>query len=147
MRVNTGNVVLVNIINFKDEPQAAMYVVLECDCDLKGLESSDRFTAVKISSNAGLYQVPLSADRLPFLEHDSYINCDSVCRFTNDQAYRIIGTITPYYMNRLLSQTSNYFLSIQEAMVNSIPDNLRMEDIKILKGGGTYEEVQRKENR
>lgn len=141
MRVNVGNVVLVNIRNYKDEMQAAMFVVLKCDCDVPGLETSDRFTAVKISSNSGSFQVPLDSSKLKFLEHDSFINCDSIERFTNSQVYRIVGTISSYYMNRLLSQTSNYFISIQEQMINSIPENDRLEDIKIIKGGLLNEEV------
>lgn len=123
MRVNVGDVLLINYMDFEEEIKTAMFVVCyhECYDNL----TSGNFTAIKISSHPMCYQVKLLQEYLPFLTHDSYLNCNQMIRFREDQVQGIVGRLTPYYLNKMLQQTQNYFCKMKNEITQVIgPNNL-----------------------
>lgn len=123
MRVNVGDIILTKYLDFDGEVQTAMFAVCyhECYDDV----TSNNFTAIKISTNEQCYQIPLLKEYLTFLNHDSFLNCNMMFRFREDQVLKIVGRLTPYYLNKMLQQTGNYFKKMEKEITDVIgPNNL-----------------------
>lgn len=118
MRVNVGDVVLCEYRNFDGEVKQGIFIVVFHDSIDKPI--SNNFTALKISSKPYLYQLKLERNYLPFLDRDSWVNCNNVFRFREDKVIAIIGRLTVYYKNKVLQQMINYNNRMVESMRNSI---------------------------
>lgn len=132
MRVNVGDVVLVKHRTLEDEEQSGLFVVIYHECE--DMRTSDTFTAIKISSREGSYQIPLTTDRVQFLDHDSYINCNSIMRFREPSVYRILGTLNPYYLNKIITQTNCYFKRMHQQLIEHIPDGCLFSNLDTAMG-------------
>lgn len=119
MRVNVGDVVMIKHHTLDNEEQTGLFIVIYHECE--DIRTSDTFTAVKISSREGSYQIPITTDRAPFLNHDSYINCNSIERFREPSVYRILGSVNPYYLNKIITQTNCYFRRMHQQLIKHIP--------------------------
>lgn len=126
MRVNVGDIILAKYLDFDEEVQTAMFVVCYHECG--DVRTSNNFTAIKVSSNPQCYQIPLKTEYLKFLKHDSFLNCNMMFRFREDQVIKIVGRFTPYYLNKLLQQTSNYFNRMRLQITEMIGENNLFED-------------------
>lgn len=123
MRVNVGDVILHDYLDFDGQIQTAMFVVCYHECF--DTVVSGNFTAIKISTNKQCYQVHLLKEYLPFLNHDSFLNCNTMFRFREDGVQKIVGRLTPYYLNKMLQQTQNYFNKMKKEITDVIgPNNL-----------------------
>lgn len=126
MRVNVGDIVLAKYLDFDLDIQTAMFVV--CYHESYDVRTSSNFTAIKISSNEGCYQIPLLKEYLPFLNHDSFLNCSTMFRFREDQVLKRVGELTPYYLNKMLQQTSNYYRRMSKQITEAIGDHNMFKD-------------------
>lgn len=142
MRVNVGDIILAKYLDFGGEVETAMFVVCYHEC--YDIRTSTNFTAIKISSNEGCYQIPLLKEYLTFLNHDSFLNCNMMFRFREDQVIKRVGELTPYYLNKMLQQTSNYFMKMQKQITNIIGENNLFVDFskpqKVFEIGGENNE-------
>lgn len=123
MRVNIGDVVLIDYITFEGEKETGLFTVVYHEAS--DIRISTNFTAIKVSSEKYCYNVNLEKKYLPFLNHDSFLNCNQFFRFREDQVNGILGRLTPYYLNKTLQQTKNYFKKIVDGLILNIgKDNL-----------------------
>lgn len=129
MRVNVGDVVLCEYMDFEGEVRQGIFIIIYHDCIANPL--SNNFTALKISSKPYLYQLKLEKKYLPFLDHDSWVNCNNLFRFREDKVQFIIGRLTNYYKNKVLQQTVNYHEAVVESLVQSIGAENVFEDIGV----------------
>lgn len=118
MRVNVGDIVLIKYRDFNDERVIGLFAVIYHD----SLDdyNSDNFTAIKVSSNEQLYGLPLLKSYLPFLERDSYMNCNQFFRFREPSVVTIVGRLTPYYLNKALVQIKSHVIRIEKGIENII---------------------------
>lgn len=123
MRVNVGDFVLLEYKTFEGEIAKGIFYVIYHEC--KDIASSTAFSAVKVSSHASGYQIPISSYVFPFLKHDSFINCSSMHRFMEDEVLDIIGRGNNYCLTKVRIQLKSYFLSIRDQLDDRI-------------SGGTY---------
>lgn len=107
MRVNVGDVIWAPYLDFQGEIKNAMFVVCYHECN--DISTSTNFTAIKISSNPACYQILLQKQYLPFLAHDSYLNCNMQFRFREDQVVSIAGRLNSYYISKMNQQISHYY--------------------------------------
>lgn len=121
MRVNVGDVILARYMDFEGQVETAMFVVAYHEC--YDVPISNNFTAIKISSKSYCYQIPLLKEYLTFLDHDSYLNCNMQFRFREEQVLRIVGRLTPYYLNKLLQQTNNYYEKMKKQITETIGEH------------------------
>ena len=121
MRVNVGDIVIAKYMDFDGEIQTAMFAVCYHECyDIK---ASSNFTGIKISSSPRCYQVLLKKDYLSFLNHDSFLNCNALFRLREDNVLGIVGRFTPYYLNKMLQQTTHYFERMKQQMIQMIGED------------------------
>lgn len=118
MRVNVGDVVLIDYANFAGDVVQGVFVVTYHEA--MDDRSSNNFTAIKISTNEYLYQIKLEKSYLPFLEHDSYMNCNQFFRFREQQVRGILGRLTLYYMNKMMVQLQNHFNRWETGLIKVI---------------------------
>ena len=105
MRINFGDVVLISYRNFNDKLTPAMFVVCYHGCeDYRG---STIFHGIKVSTEPRGFQLLLLKNLLPFLDHDSYLNCNEQHTFTEEAVIKIVGKLNPYYINKMLQQMGN----------------------------------------
>ena len=102
MRVKEGQCVLLNYRTFEGVEKLGLFMVLYHETTDK--QNSNHFIALKISSNEYLYGVKLEQERLPFLSKDSWINCNDVHRFREDEVLKIIGNLNSYYLRLVNNQ-------------------------------------------
>lgn len=105
MRVNIGDVVLARFHNFDDELVTAMFVVSYHECD--DVKGSTNFEGLKISTHSRGFQIPLLQSSLPFLDHDSFLNCNRAFPLREDGVLEIVGRLNTYYLNKMLQQMYN----------------------------------------
>lgn len=122
MRVNVGDVILAKYMNFDGEITLGLFTV--CYHESGDNPSSSNFTAIKVCTKSGLYQIKLLKQYLPFLEHDSFLNCNMQFRFREDQVIRICGRLTPYYNNKMLQQIMSYQNTMNKQLQSLIGNNL-----------------------
>ena len=118
MRVNVGDVVLIKYRTFKDVLTTGLFVVIYHECYDE--PTSINFTGIKIATDEYCYQVPLQAQYLTFLDHDSFLNVNAQFRFIEDQVFKIVGRLSPYYLNKLLQQQRNYNKRIESQLIDTI---------------------------
>lgn len=126
MRVNVGDIVLVEFPKFNGEVENAMFLVIHHDCTI--IRASTRFQAVKISTNPATFQIELKSSIHTFLRYDSYINCSIISSFIEEQVIQIIGRANQYIINNVLGQLNNYFNSVKSQLEET---SLRLETYKL----------------
>lgn len=126
MRVDVGDVILAEMLDFNKEIKVAMFVV--CYHESYDDYTSNNFTAIKISSEEHCYQIKLLKEYLPFLNHDSFLNCNSVFRFREQQVIGKVGRLNAFYLNKVLQQTQNYYNKMKEQIIRVIGPNNLFED-------------------
>lgn len=122
MRVNVGDVILVKYMNFDGEITLGLFVV--CYHEYSDNPISTNFTAIKVCTHSGCYQIKLLKFYLPFLDHDSFLNCNMQFRFREDQVLKICGRLTTYYNNKMLQQLLSYQKSMNEGLRKLIGDDI-----------------------
>lgn len=127
MRVNVGDIVLVKYMNFDGEITFGLFAICYHECRDK--ITSTNFTGIKVCTKPGCYQVNLLKQYLPFLEHDSYLNCNMQIRFREDQVIRICGHLTNYYCNKMFQQMLSYQDSMNRQLESLLGNNI-FEDIR-----------------
>lgn len=127
MRVNVGDVVLAKYMNFDGEISFGLFAICYHECYDNPV--STNFTAIKVCTRSGCYQINLLKRSLPFLEHDSFLNCNMQFRFREDQVLKICGRLTPYYCNKMLQQVMNYNSAMNKQLQDLIGDDI-FEDLK-----------------
>lgn len=127
MRVNVGDLVLLEYTNFMGENVNGLFAVIYHE-SMDNISSSN-FNAIKVSTNEYLYQVKLETEYLPFLHHDSYLNCNQVFRFRENQVINILGRLTTYYLNKTLQQINNYNKQVEDGIVRMIGVDRVFENI------------------
>lgn len=115
MRVNQGDFVLVNYMNYDNEIVKGIYYIIYHESTI--LRNSTSFLAAKVSSHSSGFQVPLSASKLPFLKHDSYINCSSIHRFQESEVLDILGRTNDYITRNCKIQLKNLFNEIDSQLI------------------------------
>ena len=68
-----GDIVLLPYTNFKGEKSNALFLIIHHERYIDG-DHNLNFTGVKISSREYKYSIALSAQHVPALDHDSFIN-------------------------------------------------------------------------
>lgn len=127
MRVNIGDVVLIKYRTFTDELVVGIFAVIYHET--YDVVTSTNFTAIKLSTEDGCYQIKLEKKYLRFLDHDSYLNCNAQFKFREDQVLKLIGKLSPYYLNKVLQQTRNYQKKIEKQLVSSIGEDKLFREI------------------
>ena len=115
MRVNIGDVILVPYGTYSGEIKNAVFLVIYHEA-YDGNRSSSDFTGIKISSHEYHYGILLKKDFLPFLHHDSYINCNQQHRFSEDQVIKRLGEVNKQSMFNILQQLKNYNAATQRKL-------------------------------
>ena len=118
MRVNVGDIVLIKYMNFDGEITLGLFAVNYHEC--KDHPISTNFSAIKVCTKPGCFQVNLLKRYLPFLEHDSFLNCNMQFRFREDQVLKICGRLTTYYLNKMLQQVVSYQCSTNRQLQDLI---------------------------
>lgn len=115
MRVNVGDIVLAQYGKFDGTSTDGLFLVIYHEA-YDGMAGSNNFTAIKVSSLPRSYQIPLSRFEAPFLDHDSYINCSTQFRFTENNVHRIFGQVSRSKIQKVMDQLNNYNNSIMKQL-------------------------------
>ncbi len=126
MRVNVGDIVLAVYRDFNQELKKAYFVVCYHEC--YDIPTSTNFTAIKISSEERGYGILLQPEYLPFLSHNSYLNCNIQFTFRESEVLKVMGHLTPYYLNKLLQQTKNYNNKMSKQITEMIGEHNLFKD-------------------
>lgn len=106
MRVNVGDIVVVDYRNLEDELVPGIFVVIYHESKVR--RYTNTFNAIKVSTEERCFQIKLLKEYLPMLDHDSYLNCDMQFRFREDNVKSVLGRVTQYYLNKIVQQVNNY---------------------------------------
>lgn len=128
MRVNVGDVVLIKYRTYQDELVNGLFVV--CYHESQNIRASEGFTAIKISSKSGCYQIALLKQATDFIDHDSYINCNMTMKFIEDQVIDIIGRVNKHILNSMILQLEQYHKDMQKQLLKLIPEDLQFDKVK-----------------
>lgn len=118
MRVNEGQCVLVEYRTFSGESKTGLFMVVYHETTDRVL--SNHFIALKISSREHLYGVELEKERLQFLSKDSWVNCNDVHRFREDEVLKIIGIVNSYYLRQINNQFRAWSYQVEQGIENTI---------------------------
>lgn len=121
MRVNVGDIVTISHPTFDGEFETSMFIVVYHE--YKDIPTSNKFSAVKLSTREGGYDIVATKEYLPFLNHDSYILCSSLMKFSETQVINIIGRLNTHYLNKILGQLRRYFDGISKQMIETIGED------------------------
>lgn len=122
MRVNVGDFVLINYLDFNDEVSTGIFYVIYHECyDILGSQS---FVGVKVSTKPSGFQVPINKEYLHFLNKNSYINCSSPHRFQEQQVIKILGRTNDYYLNRVIIQLNSFHKTIEKQLTDKVSSYL-----------------------
>lgn len=113
-----GDIVEIDFMNIEGKIENGIFVIIYLES--ADIPNSLNFTALKVSSREYCYQVLIKKEYVPYLEHDSYINCNQMFRFHFKQVKNLLGSVSPYYLNKIIQQTGNYFKSIEDGLFISI---------------------------
>lgn len=125
MRVNVGDVILARYMDYNGVVKDGIFAVIYHEC-IDEITSTN-FTALKVCTNERCYQVPLQTDYLPFLDHDSYINCNMQFRFCESQVLDVMGKLNSYYLHRISNQLVSYHNRVISQLEQTIK---RVEGLK-----------------
>jgi hypothetical protein len=106
-----GDIVLLPYTNFKGEKSNVLFLIIHHERYIDG-DHNLNFTGVKISSREYKYSIALSAQHVPALDHDSFININQQHRFTEKQVIRVLGKLNTPSMRIVLLQMKRYFDAI-----------------------------------
>lgn len=128
IKVDIGDVVLIDYVTFDKKIDTGIFVVMYHEAT--DIPTSNNFTAIKISSEKYCYSVPLMKKYLPFLHHNSFMNCNQQFRFLERQVKAVIGKITPYYFNKMYQQINSYIKSVSDILLVHIGQEELFEEFK-----------------
>lgn len=106
-----GDIVLLPYITFRGEEKRALFLIIHHERYIDGDENLN-FTGVKISSKEYKYSIALSAQYVPALDHDSFVNINQQHRFTERQIVRVLGKLNKPSLRIVLLQMKRYFDTI-----------------------------------
>ena len=120
-RVNVGDVIVLKYRTFENKEAVGIFAVVYHEAEINKLSTC--FSAIKISTESCLYQIKLSKEYVPFLKHDSYLNCNTQFKFIEDQVHKIIGRLNPFYLNKIIQQTRSYQKDMEKQLIQHIGKN------------------------
>lgn len=112
IKVNVGDIVLADYLDFSNEIKRGMFLVYSTR--YKGQEDLYDLSVIKISTHSRNFQVMLKSDVLRFLHYDSYINCTDTHVISTSQVKFILGAITSNTMMIVKRQLKNAMRSSYE---------------------------------
>lgn len=78
------------------------------------------FSAIKLCTKPEIYQVKLLQKQFPYLDHDSYINCNCTQRLSIDQVNSILGMVDGKVLYCVGKQLDNLNKDIQTQLKNKM---------------------------
>lgn len=106
MRVNVGDIILAQYLDFNNEIKTGMFLVYFHDCDI--LSGSQSFNTLKVCTKPNLFQVKLDSNFFKFLTYDSYVSCTCQQRFHESQVLNILGRVTSRTMQTIETQLKQF---------------------------------------
>lgn len=117
MSVNIGDIVRVDYCDFenlkKEKPELTTGLFLVYSIDPHQLKS---FGALKVCSRATSFEVNLSKEKFPFLDHDSYINCIAQFKFHEDLVVHRLGMVDTTILAKVRKQLQNISIAVDDRL-------------------------------
>lgn len=121
MRVDVGDVVLIDYKEFDGTESTGIYLVIYHES--YDIRNSNLFCACKVSTNPSGFQVYLPQTQETYLNHDSYANCTTIHRFSEYQVKGVLGTMTKKSLGLVLNQINKFTKSMGVQLVSKVGRN------------------------
>lgn len=106
IEVHVGDVIRATYYRFNGEvDKDGLFLV--CSLDNYWVQDFTGFSAIKLCTKPEIYQVELTKDKFPFLDHDSYVNCNCMQRLSLDQVNEILGVVDSTALYCVMRQLAN----------------------------------------
>ena len=107
IEVHVGDVIRATYYKFTGEvDEDGLFLV--CSLDNYWVKDFSGFSAIKLCTKPEIYQVELTKDKFPFLDHTSYVNCNCMQRLSLDQVNEILGVVDSTALYCVMRQLNNF---------------------------------------
>lgn len=117
-----GDIVLANYLTFKEEIKIGMFLIYALD-KKSFSDPYQTFSVLKISTDAGSFQLRLDSKYYKFLNHDSFINANTSQKIGVTQIKQKLGSVNSYTMSIVKKQLKHCMHGIYDELDKFIAED------------------------
>lgn len=130
-QVNVGDIITARYLDFAGNMQTGLFLVYSTDKETLGNKGSSAFNTLKISSEPDSFQVLLEMKYYQFLNHDSWVNCNTNQRLHQGQVKQVLGRVSGYTLQLIKNQMKHFNQVVFDDMDKYIASNKYADNYSI----------------